>query len=70
MDALLTGAGQGAPLSLIQYRRMALNKCCNKPIRYLSFRDRSDLTARLLLPKLVDSTCRVHMRSEVGHWLL
>jgi len=38
-----------------------------KPIRHLSFRDPSDLNTRLLRPGLVESTCRVHMRSESGH---
>ena len=37
-----------------------------KPIRHLSFRDRSGLNARLLRHELVDSTCHVHMRSESG----
>jgi len=41
----------------------------NKPIRHLSFRDWSDLK-RLLRPELVELTCRVHMRSELDHWLL
>src|SRR6218665_2877436 len=36
-------------------------------IRHLSFRARSDLNTRLLRPGVVESTCRVHMRSESGH---
>src|SRR6218665_3815152 len=41
-----------------------------KPIQHLGFRDRSGLNTRLLRPGLVESACRVHMRSESGHWLL
>jgi len=41
-----------------------LNRPCNKPIRHLSFRDRSDQNTRLLRPGLVGSTCHVHMRIE------
>ena len=43
-----------------------LLKLRNKPIRHFGFRDRSDLNTRLLRPGLVESTCRVHMRSESG----
>jgi len=39
-------------------------------VRHFSFRDWSDLNTRLHRPGLVESTCRVHMRSESGHWLL
>ena len=39
---------------------------CNssdKPFRHLSFWDRSDLNTLVLRPGLVESTCRVHMRT-------
>ena len=40
-----------------------------KPFRHLSFEDRSDLNTLILRPGLVESTCRVHLRSVSGHWL-
>ena len=43
---------------------------CLQPIRHLSFRDRSDLNTKLFRSGLVESTCRVHMHSESGDWLL